>query len=89
LTTRVVRIYRSAIGYEIRNRNIRETSGKIQLLGSMPKCTIIKNVFDLRVGPKNPLPLKAGGHRLGSASDKSYNRKTMLHPCIASLKTGV
>ena len=59
---------------------------KIQLLGSIPKCTIIENVFDLVVGPKNPLPLKAGRHRLGGTHDEPYNGQTILDPHIASLK---
>jgi hypothetical protein len=76
----------SVRGYKIRNRNVRETCRKIQLLGSIPKCPIIENIFDLRVGPKNPLALKAGGHRLGGAGDEPYNGETMLNPRISSLK---
>jgi hypothetical protein len=52
----------------------------------MLKGTIVEYIFDLSVGAKNPLSFKASRHRLCGASDEPYNGKTMLDPCIASLK---
>jgi hypothetical protein len=66
--------------------DVRDTGGEIQLLGCMLKCAIVKDIFDFSVGPKNPLALKAGRHRLCCASDQPHNGKAMLDPCIASLK---
>jgi len=52
----------------------------------MLKGAVIENVFDLIIWPKNPPALITARHRGCSAGDKTDNGKTILSPCVTSLK---
>ena len=73
---------------DLGNKDTRDTRGHIQLLDRMLKGTVIEHIFHLVIWPKNPPAFVAARHRGCGASDKTHNGKTILDPCVTSLKVG-
>jgi len=73
---------------DLGNKDTRDTGRHIQLLDRMLKGAVIENIFHLVIWPKNPPAFIAARHRGCSTSDKTHNGKTILSPCITSLKVG-